>query len=74
MDPRLSTPKLADLDLVLGSASKPSQLKPVFARHQATGNNSGLANLLFGDGHVQAYSASLILLQEDGANLIWSFR
>lgn len=71
---RLSTPLVADRDLVAGSALGPGQLKPVFARHFAAGNDSGLATLGFADGHVRAYSARSILAQDQGANLIWRFR
>jgi prepilin-type processing-associated H-X9-DG protein len=73
-DPRLSTPLVADQDVVAGNALPPSALKPVFARHFATGNGSGLATLGFADGHVKAYSARSIVAQEAGANLIWRFR
>jgi prepilin-type N-terminal cleavage/methylation domain-containing protein/prepilin-type processing-associated H-X9-DG protein len=73
-DPRLGTPLVADRDLAAGSSLSPSQLKPVFARHFATGNDSGLATLGFADGHVKAFSARSILGQATGANLIWRFR
>jgi prepilin-type N-terminal cleavage/methylation domain-containing protein/prepilin-type processing-associated H-X9-DG protein len=73
-DARLSTPLVADRDLVAGSTLEPGQLKPVFARHFAAGDDSGLATLGFADGHVKAYSARSILAQEAGANLIWRFR
>jgi prepilin-type N-terminal cleavage/methylation domain-containing protein len=73
-DPRLSTPLIADRDLVAGSTLHPGQLKPVLARHFATGNDSGLATLGFADGHAKAYSARSILAQQAGANLIWRFR
>lgn len=73
-DPRLSTPLVADHDLVAGSPLPPGQLKPVFARHLATGDNRGLATLGFADGHAKTYSARSILGQEAGAQLIWRFR
>jgi prepilin-type N-terminal cleavage/methylation domain-containing protein/prepilin-type processing-associated H-X9-DG protein len=73
-DPRLSTPLVADRDLVAGSTLSPAQLKPVFARHFALGDDSGMADLAFADGHVRPYSARAILGQEAGANLIWRFR
>jgi prepilin-type processing-associated H-X9-DG protein len=73
-EPRLGTPLVADRDLVIESALSPGQLKPVFARHFATGNDSGMATLGFADGHVKAYSARSILAQDAGANLIWRFR
>ena len=73
-DVRLSTPLCADKDLVAGSALAPSQLKPIFARHNATGTNNGFANILFADGHAKAVSAGAILAQDKGANLIWRFR
>jgi prepilin-type processing-associated H-X9-DG protein len=59
---------------VAGSPLPPGQLKPVLARHFASGNDSGLATLGFADGHAKAYSARSILAQEAGANLIWRFR
>jgi prepilin-type N-terminal cleavage/methylation domain-containing protein len=73
-DPRLSTPLVADRDLVAGSGLGPGQLKPVFARHFAANDDTGLTALGFADGHVKAYSARSILAQEAGANLIWRFR
>jgi prepilin-type N-terminal cleavage/methylation domain-containing protein/prepilin-type processing-associated H-X9-DG protein len=73
-DARLSTPLVADRDLVAGSSLSPGQLKPVYARHFAAGNDSGLATLGFADGHVKPYSARSILAQDAGANLIWRFR
>ena len=74
LDIRLSTPLVADIDLVANSPLPPSQLKPVFCRHLANGSGAGRSNLLFADGHAQAYSATSILAQEQGANLIWRFR
>jgi prepilin-type N-terminal cleavage/methylation domain-containing protein len=73
-DARLSTPLVADRDLVAGSPLGPGQLKPVFARHFATGDDRGLATLGFADGHAKPYSARSILGQQAGANLIWRFR
>ncbi len=73
-DPRLSTPLVADFDLVAGSALSPGQLKPVFCRHFADRKGSGRTNLVFGDGHVKSYTANAILGQDLGANLIWRFR
>jgi prepilin-type N-terminal cleavage/methylation domain-containing protein/prepilin-type processing-associated H-X9-DG protein len=73
-DVRLSTPLIADRDLVAGSALAPGQLKPIFARHFAAGDDSGLATLGFADGHVKTYSARSISAQEAGASLIWRFR
>jgi prepilin-type N-terminal cleavage/methylation domain-containing protein len=73
-DPRLSTPLVADRDMVEGSPLSPGQLKPVLARHFATGDNRGMATLGFADGHAKAYSARSILAQGAGANLIWRFR
>ncbi|MFN4032036.1 MAG: type II secretion system protein [Fimbriimonadales bacterium] len=75
IDPRLSPPLVADRDLVRElNHLRPSQLKPLYARHFATGDNRGLATLIFGDGHAKAYSAASILAQERGANLLWRFR
>jgi prepilin-type N-terminal cleavage/methylation domain-containing protein len=73
-DARLSTPLVADRDLVAGSPLSPGQLKPVYARHLAAGNDTGLATLGLADGHVKASSARSILAQDAGANLIWRFR
>ena len=79
-DPRLSTPSVADIDLVkkLGASSggtlTPGQLKPIHARHQANGLNAGRTTVLLADGHAKTYSASQILAQEKGANLLWRFR
>jgi prepilin-type N-terminal cleavage/methylation domain-containing protein len=74
-DPRLSPPLVADRDLVRElNHLPPSRLKPLYARHFATGDNRGLATLIFGDGHAKAYSAASILAQDRGANLIWRFR
>jgi hypothetical protein len=74
-DPRLSPPLVADRDLVRElNHLPPARLKPLHARHFATGDNRGLAVLIFGDGHAKAYSAASILAQDRGANLIWRFR
>jgi prepilin-type N-terminal cleavage/methylation domain-containing protein len=70
-DVRLSTPLVADRDLVAGSPLRPGQLKPVFARHFRDGRNHGRTMLVFADGHAGSYSAASILAQERGANLIW---
>jgi prepilin-type N-terminal cleavage/methylation domain-containing protein/prepilin-type processing-associated H-X9-DG protein len=68
-DPRLGTPLVSSHDLVKELPSlPPSALKPLLARH------SGLAVLLFADGHAGAYTAATILAQEKGANLHWRFR
>jgi prepilin-type N-terminal cleavage/methylation domain-containing protein len=73
-DFRLSTPLVADVDLVAGSPLSPAELKPVFCRHHRDGQNHGVASLMFADGHAKAYSAASILAQDRGANLIWMFR
>jgi prepilin-type N-terminal cleavage/methylation domain-containing protein/prepilin-type processing-associated H-X9-DG protein len=73
-DARLSTPLVADRDLVAGSSLAPGQLKPVYCRHFKDGRNNGFAQLVFGDGHVKAYSAKSILAQDRGANLVWRYR
>jgi hypothetical protein len=73
-DIRLSTPLVADRDLVRDSPLPPIQLKPVYCRHFADGKNRGLASLMFADGHAKSYSAAAILAQDRGANLIWRFR
>ena len=74
-DPRLGTPLVADRDLVRElNHLPPAQLKPLYARHFATGDNHGLATLLFADGHAKTFSAASILAQERGANLLWRFR
>lgn len=75
IDPRLGTPLVADRDLVLElNHLPPAQLKPLYARHFATGDNRGRATLIFADGHAKTYSAASILAQERGANLLWRFR
>ncbi|MGV3720786.1 MAG: type II secretion system protein [Actinomycetota bacterium] len=71
MDPRLSTPLIADYDLVAGSSLSPGQLKPVYCRHFRTGKGDGRTTLIFADGHVKSYTANSILGQDKGANLIW---
>jgi prepilin-type N-terminal cleavage/methylation domain-containing protein len=73
-DFRLSTPLVADIDLVAGSPLTPGQLKPVYCRHFSDRQNHGVASLVFGDGHAKSYSAASILAQDGGANLIWLFR
>ncbi len=71
LDPRLSTPLCADRDLVAGSPLPPARLKPVYARHFRDGRNMGRTQLVFADGHAKSYTASSILGQAAGANLIW---
>jgi len=73
-DPRLSTPLVADVDLVAGSSLTPGQLKPVYCRHFRDGKNGGRTNTVLADGHVKSYTASSILGQDGGANLIWKIR
>lgn len=74
-DKRLSTPLVSDADLVAGSPLPPARLKPVFCRHRTgNGNLSGRTNIVFGDSHVKSYTASSILGQDAGANLLWRFR
>ena len=74
-NPRLTPPLVADRDLVQELSSRaPGQLKPLFARHHATGRNTGFVTVLLADGHVKSYSAAAILAQEKGANLLWRFR
>jgi len=47
LDPRRSTPLVSDRDLVAEmSSKKPSQLKPMMARHGANGDDSGRSNLV----------------------------
>jgi prepilin-type N-terminal cleavage/methylation domain-containing protein len=76
LDPRLVPPLVSDRDLVqeLGATLPAGRLKPVFARHFRTGRDTGSTSIIFGDGHVKSYSASSILGQEKGANLLWRFR
>ena len=73
-DPRRSTPLVSDRDLMaeLGGSRMPSQLKPVYARHGATGDDTGRTNLVLADGHVESQTAASILRQANGANLIWN--
>lgn len=74
-DPRLGTPLVADRDLVLElNHLPPARLKPLYARHFATGDNRGRTTLILADGHAKTYSAAFILAQEHGANLLWRFR
>ena len=74
-DPRLGTPLVSDRDLVAEFSSlPPAQLKPVYARHFATKQDTGRATVLLADGHVKTYPASAIQAQERGANLLWRFR
>lgn len=74
VDPRLSTPLTADRDLVAESPLAPAQLKPLYCRHFADGQNHGTASLVLADGHARSYSAAAILAQGGGAALIWRFR
>ena len=55
------------------SSKQPGQPKPVLARHGANGDDSGRSNLVLADGHVEAKTASSILQQDAGANLVWDF-
>jgi len=74
-DPKLGTPLIADRDLVQElNHLAPARLKPLYARHFATGRNTGLVTLIFADGHAMSYSAAAILAQSKGANLLWRFR
>jgi prepilin-type N-terminal cleavage/methylation domain-containing protein len=74
VDFRLSTPLVADIDLVSGSPLPAGELKPVFCRHFSDRQNHGVASLVLADGHAKSYSAASILAQEGGANLFWMFR
>ncbi|GAB4467966.1 MAG: hypothetical protein OHK0029_40090 [Armatimonadaceae bacterium] len=75
VDRRLSTPLVSDRDLVVERPDLTAgNLKPVFARHFAMGDDSGRATILHADGHVKTYSARSILAQDQGANLLWRFR
>ncbi len=75
IDPRLGTPLVADRDLVKElNHLPPAQLKPLYARHFATGDNRGRVTLILADGHARTFTASSILAQERGANLLWRFR
>jgi prepilin-type N-terminal cleavage/methylation domain len=75
IDPRLGTPLISDRDLVAEfNALPPAQLKPVYARHYSTKQDTGRATIIFADGHVKTYSASALLAQDKGANLLWRFR
>lgn len=73
-DIRLSTPKVADRDIVAGSPLRSRELKPVYCRHFANGQGAGTSNIILADGHAKAYSANAILAMDKGANLIWRFR
>ena len=74
-DFRLGTPLVSDRDLVRElTALSAGQLKPVIARHFATGRDDGRATVILADGHVASFSAKSILAQDRGANLLWRFR
>lgn len=74
-DVKLSPPLISDRDLVLElNHLHPSQLKPLYARHNATGNDDGFCTVIFADFHAKAYSAKSILAMENGADIIWRFR
>ena len=68
-------PLISDKDLVLelGSIRKPSQLKPIYARHGSKGGNTGRTNLVLGDGHVEAKTAYSVITQNHSSGLIWDF-
>ena len=70
VDARLTTPFVADHDLVadplVGGVLSPGDLKPVFCKHFADGKDHGTTNLVFGDGHSKAFSASSSLGQDKG--------
>jgi prepilin-type N-terminal cleavage/methylation domain-containing protein len=71
----LSLPLVSDRDLVKELNNlPPSQLKPVYARHQKTGRDEGFATVIFADGHAKGYSANSILAMDNGADIIWRFR
>ncbi len=75
VDPRMGVPLCSDRDLVRELNNlPPSQLKPVYARHQKRGDDSGFANVMFADGHAKAYSAKSINAGSRGAAIIWRFR
>jgi prepilin-type N-terminal cleavage/methylation domain-containing protein len=70
-DMRLSTPLVADWDLVAGNPLPSGKLKPVYCRHMKDGKNRGMTQTVLADGHVKAYSAQSILSQ---SHLIWRIR
>jgi prepilin-type N-terminal cleavage/methylation domain-containing protein len=73
--PELSPPLCSDRDLVRElSHLPPSHLKPIYARHQADGEDNGFVSIVFADGHAKAFTARSVLAMENGANIIWRFR
>jgi prepilin-type N-terminal cleavage/methylation domain-containing protein/prepilin-type processing-associated H-X9-DG protein len=75
VDVRLTAPLVGDVDLVAANpAMSAGALKPIFARHNKTGTGSGLANVVFGDGHAKAYTASGIKAEDKGAKIVWTVR
>lgn len=75
IEPRMGAPLCADRDLVLELNNLPPRLlKPVYARHQKRGDDSGFTNVMFADGHAKGYSAKSINAMSAGAAIIWRFR
>jgi len=70
--PELSIPLTSDRDLVKENQQlEPSQLKPIWCRHTATGRDDGFGNIIFADLHAKGYSAKSILRMD---SIIWRFR
>jgi prepilin-type N-terminal cleavage/methylation domain-containing protein len=75
VNPRLGLPLISDRDLVAElSERKPAQLKPLYARHLARGNNTGRISLIFADGHAKSYGVNRLLDRASGPQLLWRFR
>jgi hypothetical protein len=71
-NPEYSIPLTSDRDLVkeLNNLA-PSQLKPIWCRHNRTGKDEGFSSIIFADLHAKSYSARSILAKD---KIIWRFR
>ncbi|MDQ2986297.1 MAG: DUF1559 domain-containing protein [Armatimonadota bacterium] len=71
-DPQYSIPLTSDRDLVKElNHLAPSQLKPIWCRHNKTGKDEGFSSIIFADLHAKSYSAKSILAMD---KIIWRFR
>lgn len=72
---QLSPPITSDRDIIPEMQNlEPSQLKPIWCRHNRTGRNMGTSSIIFADLHAKPHSANSILAMDRGANIIWRFR
>jgi prepilin-type N-terminal cleavage/methylation domain-containing protein len=68
-----SPPLISDRDLVKEIKVLPGDLiKPVYARFNATGNDDGVAPIVFADTHAKVFSAKQIHFGKTG--IFWRFR